>query len=197
MGEVRELVRVEGLKKEFKISKGVFSMKKDTVHAVNDLNFSIFEGETLGIVGESGCGKSTTGRLLLNLLKPTDGQVFFEGTHLSTMPYKDMRKARKDFQMIFQDPYTSLSPRMTVHQILEEPLKAHGFRDRKSKIKELLEAVGIPESYLDRHPHEFSGGQRQRIGIARALMLNPKFIVADEPVAALDVSIQAQILNLM
>ncbi|HET7627324.1 MAG TPA: dipeptide ABC transporter ATP-binding protein [Bacillales bacterium] len=193
----KALVRVENLKKDFRISRSVFSVKKDRVRAVNGLNFSIYEGETLGIVGESGCGKSTTGRLLLNLIKPTEGSVHFEGRDLTSLTYREMKKARKDFQMIFQDPYASLNPRMTVKQILEEPLVTHRSPDREKRIRKLIDAVGIPESYLDRNPHQFSGGQRQRIGIARALMLNPKFIVADEPVAALDVSIQAQILNLM
>lgn len=197
MTSVNELVRVENLTKEFKISRGIFSFQKDTVHAVHSLNFSIREGETLGIVGESGCGKSTTGRLLLNLIKPTSGKVFFKEKNLTNMSYKEIKKIRKNFQMIFQDPYASLNPRMNVRQILEEPLKTYHINEREKRIEELLEAVSIPKKFLKRYPHEFSGGQRQRIGIARALMLNPSFIVADEPVAALDVSIQAQILNLM
>jgi oligopeptide transport system ATP-binding protein len=195
----KELVRVEGLKKHFSLSGGLFSKKKSIVKAVDGLNFSIYEGETLGIVGESGCGKSTTGRLLLKLLDQTEGKVIFDGKDLSELKPNELKKARKDFQMVFQDPYASLNPRMTVKQIIAEPLITHKLHEsnRTEKIKELLSAVGIPESYMERYPHEFSGGQRQRIGIARALALDPKFIVADEPVAALDVSIQAQIMNLL
>jgi oligopeptide transport system ATP-binding protein len=195
----KELVRIEGLKKHFTLSNGFFSRNKSVVQAVDGLNLSIYEGETLGIVGESGCGKSTTGRLLLRLLDPTEGKVYFEGKDLMSLSNTELKNARKDFQMIFQDPYASLNPRMTVKELSEEPMQTHGLykTNRLEKIKELLKAVGIPESYMERFPHEFSGGQRQRIGIARALALNPKFIVADEPVAALDVSIQAQIINLM
>jgi oligopeptide transport system ATP-binding protein len=195
----KELVQVKDLKKHFLLSSGFFGKEKQVVKAVDGLSFTIYEGETLGIVGESGCGKSTTGRLLLRLLDATEGTVHFDGKNVMEMPKNELKKARKDFQMVFQDPYASLNPRMTVEQLVAEPIKTYGLykENRREKVKDLLEAVGIPESYMDRYPHEFSGGQRQRIGIARALALNPKFIVADEPVAALDVSIQAQIINLM
>ncbi|WP_102345107.1 ABC transporter ATP-binding protein [Bacillus sp. Marseille-P3661] len=195
----KELVRIENLKKHFTLSNGFLSRNKAVVQAVDGLNFSIYEGETLGIVGESGCGKSTTGRLLLRLLDASEGKVYFDGKDLMSLSKAELKNSRKDFQMVFQDPYASLNPRMTVKELIEEPMKTHGLykENRLEKIKELLNAVGIPESYMERFPHEFSGGQRQRIGIARALALNPKFIVADEPVAALDVSIQAQIINLM
>ena len=193
-----EIVRVEGLKKHFNISNGLFR-KNSTVKAVDDISFSVHKGETLGIVGESGCGKSTTGRLLMRLLDATDGSIYFEGENILDWDKKELKKRRRDFQMIFQDPFASLDPRMTVLDIIEEPLTTIGMpkKDRKERVHKLLKDVGIPESYKDRYPHEFSGGQRQRIGIARALALKPKFIVADEPVAALDVSIQAQIINLL
>jgi oligopeptide transport system ATP-binding protein len=195
----KELVRVEGLKKYFPMSNGIFSKNKAELKAVDGLTFSVYEGETLGIVGESGCGKSTTGRLLLRLLEATEGKIFFDGKDVLSMSGRELKQARRNFQMIFQDPYASLNPRMTVKELIAEPMRTHHLYsdNRDSKIIELLEAVGIPKSYINRYPHEFSGGQRQRIGIARALALNPKFIVADEPVAALDVSIQAQIINLM
>ncbi len=198
MSDTKELVRVEGLKKYFNLSNGVFS-KKSVVKAVDDLSFSVRKGETLGIVGESGCGKSTTGRLLLRLLEATEGDIYFEGKNITTMSKKELKKNRRHFQMIFQDPFASLNPRMKVEEIIEEPMKTVGIEKskRKQRMLKLLKDVGIPESYRDRYPHEFSGGQRQRIGIARALALEPKFIVADEPVAALDVSIQAQIINLL
>ncbi|QHT45474.1 dipeptide ABC transporter ATP-binding protein [Bacillus sp. SB49] len=193
-----ELVRVDNLKKYFNVSNGIFR-KKSEVKAVDDLSFTVYKGETLGIVGESGCGKSTTGRLLMRLLDATDGEVYFEGENIMDWDRKTLRQKRRDFQMIFQDPFASLNPRMVVEDIIEEPLKTIGMTkaERKARVGKLLTDVGIPESYKDRYPHEFSGGQRQRIGIARALALNPKFIVADEPVAALDVSIQAQIINLL
>lgn len=193
-----EIVRVEGLKKYFNISNGLFR-KKSTVKAVDDISFSVHKGETLGIVGESGCGKSTTGRLLMRLLDATDGSIYFEGENILDWDKKELKKRRRDFQMIFQDPFASLNPRMTVVDIIEEPLTTVGMpkKEREERVHKLLNDVGIPESYKDRYPHEFSGGQRQRIGIARALALKPKFIVADEPVAALDVSIQAQIINLL
>lgn len=193
-----ELVKVEGLKKYFTLGRS-WTKNQQVVKAVDDLNFSIYRGETLGIVGESGCGKSTMGRLLLRLLDPTEGKVYFEGQDITTFSKEELRKKRRDFQMIFQDPYASLNPRMKIQEIIEEPLVTyHQPRsERKKQTKRLLDAVGIPESAMNRYPHEFSGGQRQRIGIARSLALNPKFIVADEPVAALDVSIQAQVLNLM
>jgi oligopeptide transport system ATP-binding protein len=196
--ETEEIVRVDGLKKYFDISNGLFR-KKSTVKAVDDISFSVHKGETLGIVGESGCGKSTTGRLLMRLLDATDGSIYFEGENILNWDKKELKKRRRDFQMIFQDPFASLNPRMAVEDIIEEPLLTIGMpkKERKERVHQLLKDVGIPESYKDRYPHEFSGGQRQRIGIARALALKPKFIVADEPVAALDVSIQAQIINLL
>ncbi|EFI67726.1 oligopeptide ABC transporter ATP-binding protein [Lysinibacillus fusiformis ZC1] len=167
---------------------------------MDDVSFEVFEGETLGIVGESGCGKSTTGRLLMRLLEPTGGKIEFAGKIISELSNNEMRKARRDIQMIFQDPYASLNPRHNIGKILEEPLIVHGIgnaKERKQKVLELLEIVGLNEYHIKRYPHQFSGGQRQRIGIARALMTNPRLIIADEPVSALDVSIQAQVLNLL
>lgn len=195
----RELIKVKGLKKYFLLEKNIFSSSNKIVKAVDDLDLQVFEGETLGIVGESGCGKSTTARLLLRLLEPTEGKIIFENRDLTKLSNKELKKIRRQCQMVFQDPYASLNPRLKVKQIIEEPLVTHKMytSNRTQRVKQLLDAVGIPSSYMDRYPHEFSGGQRQRIGIARALAVNPKFIVADEPVAALDVSIQAQILNLL
>lgn len=194
------LLRVEGLKKYFPISKGLFNKQVGNVKAVDNVSFEVFEGETLGIVGESGCGKSTTGRLLMRLLEPTAGEIEFAGKMISELSNSEMRKARRDIQMIFQDPYASLNPRHSIGKILEEPLIVHGMgnsSERKKKVLELLKIVGLNEYHIKRYPHQFSGGQRQRIGIARALMTNPRLIIADEPVSALDVSIQAQVLNLM
>lgn len=194
------LLKVDGLKKYFPIRKGFLNTQIGDVKAVDDVSFEVFEGETLGIVGESGCGKSTTGRLLMRLLEPTAGHIEFGGKMLSTLSNNEMRKARRDIQMIFQDPYASLNPRHSIGKILEEPLIVHGMgnsKERKKKVIELLEIVGLHEYHAKRYPHQFSGGQRQRIGIARALMTNPRLIIADEPVSALDVSIQAQVLNLM
>lgn len=194
------LLKVDGLKKYFPIRKGFLNTQVGDVKAVDDVSFEVFEGETLGIVGESGCGKSTTGRLLMRLLEPTAGNIEFGGKMLSTLSNNEMRKARRDIQMIFQDPYASLNPRHSIGKILEEPLIVHGMgnsKERKKKVIELLEIVGLHEYHAKRYPHQFSGGQRQRIGIARALMTNPRLIIADEPVSALDVSIQAQVLNLM
>lgn len=194
------LLRVEGLKKYFPIRKGVLSRVSGHVKAVDDVSFYVNEGETLGIVGESGCGKSTTGRMLMRLLEPTEGKVVFNGKEISNISNDEMRKARREIQMVFQDPYASLNPRHTIEKILEEPLIVHGIGDsksRKKKVYEFLEIVGLSRYHGKRYPHQFSGGQRQRIGIARALMTNPKLIIADEPVSALDVSIQAQVLNLM
>lgn len=194
------LLKVEGLKKYFPIRKGVFNKQVGDVKAVDNISFDVFEGETLGIVGESGCGKSTAGRLLMRLLEPTAGNIEFAGKMISELSNNEMRKARRDIQMIFQDPYASLNPRHTVGKILEEPLIVHGMgkaAERKKKVLELLQIVGLNEYHIKRYPHQFSGGQRQRIGIARALMTNPRLIIADEPVSALDVSIQAQVLNLM
>jgi oligopeptide transport system ATP-binding protein len=194
------LLRVEGLKKYFPIRKGLLSRVSGHVKAVDDVSFYVNKGETLGIVGESGCGKSTTGRMLMRLLEPTEGKVFFDGKELTSISNDDMRKARREIQMVFQDPYASLNPRHTIEKILEEPLIVHGIGDsksRKKKVRDFLEIVGLSSYHAKRYPHQFSGGQRQRIGIARALMTNPKLIIADEPVSALDVSIQAQVLNLM
>ena len=193
------LVEVRNLKKYFPIKSGVLSRTKNYLKAVDGVDLKIYKGETIGIVGESGCGKSTTGRLILKLLEATEGEIYFDGKEITSLNKNELKNMRKDFQMVFQDPYACLNPRLSIKSIIEEPLKTHKYSpaERKKKVEELLDKVGIPKSYLDRYPHEFSGGQRQRIGIARALALNPKFIVADEPVAALDVSIQAQILNLM
>lgn len=193
------LLKVDNLKKYFPKRKSPLN-KTTHVKAVDDISFQIYEGETLGIVGESGCGKSTTGRLIMRLLEPTDGSIEFNGVKLSSLKKAEMRKARRDIQMIFQDPYASLNPRHNVKKILEEPLIVHGLgnaKERKEKVAEYLEIVGLSSYHMNRYPHQFSGGQRQRIGIARALMTNPKLIIADEPVSALDVSIQAQVLNLM
>lgn len=195
-----QLLKVEGLKKYFPVKSGIFGRVNNHVKAVDDISFSVKEGETLGIVGESGCGKSTTGRMLMRLLEPTEGKVTFDGKELTALTGEEMRKARRDIQMVFQDPYASLNPRHTVEKILMEPLIVHNIGDpkeRKKKVYELLEIVGLSSYHAKRYPHQFSGGQRQRIGIARALMTNPKLIIADEPVSALDVSIQAQVLNLM
>ena len=194
------LLKVENLKKYFPIRQGIFSRHVGDVKAVDDVSFELFEGETLGIVGESGCGKSTTGRAIMRLHEPTDGSVTFDGVELTKLNSEQLRKARRDIQMVFQDPYASLNPRHTVEKILEEPLIVHGIgnaKERKKKVHEYLEIVGLSAYHAKRYPHQFSGGQRQRIGIARALMTNPKLIIADEPVSALDVSIQAQVLNLM
>lgn len=193
-----ELLKVQNLRKHFDLNTGWFK-KKQTVKAVDNVSFHVNSGETLGIVGESGCGKSTLGRLLLRLIDPSEGHIIFAGKKLTDLSGNDLKKERKQFQMIFQDPYASLNPRMSIEEIMTEPLETHQLHvsNRKKKILELLDAVGMPTSSLDRYPHEFSGGQRQRIGIARALAVEPSFIVADEPVAALDVSIQAQILNLL
>lgn len=194
------LLKVEGLKKYFPIKKGLLGKTVGHVKAVDDVSFYVNEGETLGIVGESGCGKSTTGRMLMRLLEPTEGSVEFDGKVLTALTKEEMRQTRRDIQMVFQDPYASLNPRHTIEKILSEPLLVHGMNDskeRKKKVRKLLEIVGLSAYHANRYPHQFSGGQRQRIGIARALMTNPKLIIADEPVSALDVSIQAQVLNLM
>lgn len=194
------LLEVKGLKKYFPFKQGMFSREIGYVRAVDGLNFTVNRGETLGIVGESGCGKSTTGQLILQLMEPTEGEIWFEGSELTQLKKEEIRKTRRDLQIIFQDPYSSLNPRMKVEDIIAEPLKVHGVvkpSEIRDTVKELLKVVGLGEHHLNRHPHEFSGGQRQRIGIARALALKPKLIVCDEPVSALDVSIQAQILNLL
>ncbi|MCA9994280.1 MAG: ABC transporter ATP-binding protein [Anaerolineales bacterium] len=194
------LLRITNLKKYFPIRSGVLRRQVGAVRAVDGLTFDIYQGETLGLVGESGCGKSTTGRTLLRLLEPTAGSVVFKGEELTKMGKGSLRKIRRDMQMIFQDPYASLNPRMTVGDIVGEPLGIHGLSkgaEREQRVDELLNMVGMNSYFASRYPHEFSGGQRQRIGIARALATNPSFLVADEPVSALDVSIQAQVVNLL
>jgi ABC-type oligopeptide transport system ATPase subunit len=195
------LLEVVDLKKYFPIKSGLLVDRTvDYVRAVDGVSFSIMEGETLGLVGESGSGKSTTGYCILRLLEPTEGSVRFEGREVTELGREDQRRVRREMQIVFQDPYASLDPRMTVGDIVGEPLVVHGVgtrRDRGARVRELLDVVGFDPTFVNRYPHEFSGGQRQRIGIARALALNPKLIVCDEPVSALDVSIQAQILNLL
>lgn len=194
------LIKVEDLQKHFPIRRGFLRQEVGAVRAVDGVTFAIRRGETLGLVGESGCGKSTTGRLLLQLLTPTNGRVTLNDQDLTTLPPDELRRARRHMQMIFQDPYASLNPRMTVAEILEEPLIVHQWGDRaarQARVAELLRLVGLEPHHAHRYPHEFSGGQRQRIGIARALATEPDFIVADEPISALDVSIQAQVVNLM
>lgn len=190
----KPLIQVKGLKKYFKTPHGM-------LHAVDDVNFDIYKGKTLGLVGESGCGKSTTGRTILRLLEPTGGNIIFEGEDLASFNKSKMEKKRKDLQMIFQDPFSSLNPRKTVSQTIMEPMIIHKLYKTKSemmeKVLEIMEIVGLTERLVNTYPHELDGGRRQRIGVARALSLSPKFIVCDEPVSALDVSIQAQILNLM
>jgi len=195
------LLRVKNLKKYFPISGGLFSREVARVHAVDDVTFDLLKGETLGLVGESGCGKSTTGRCILRLIEPTAGEVWFDDKNVTTLDKRSLRHLRRDMQIIFQDPYASLNPRMTVGSIIGEALVIHKLakskREREERVVHLLETVGLNADHLRRYPHEFSGGQRQRIGIARALAVSPKLIVADEPVSALDVSIQAQVINLL
>ncbi|MBE4910488.1 dipeptide ABC transporter ATP-binding protein [Bacillus luteolus] len=196
----KALLEVKNLKQYFPIKGGVFGRTVNHVKAVDDVSFTVYEGETVSIVGESGCGKSTTGRAILRLDNPYAGEVNFEGENLVNLSKSKMRKKRKDLQIIFQDPYASLNPRQTVSQILEEALAIQNVvpaGERRQKIVDLLETVGIGAHQIDRHPHEFSGGQRQRVGIARALSVNPKLVICDEAVSALDVSIQAQVLNLL
>jgi oligopeptide transport system ATP-binding protein len=194
-------LEVRGLKKYFPIKRGVMSRVVGNVKAVDSITFSIREGETMGMVGESGCGKTTAGRTILRLLEPTEGDVFFEGTNVFAVHRKDLLHIRRNMQIIFQDPYSSLNPRMTVGGMLTEILKFHKLTssaaDTRDRVAYLLDVVGLSPQHASRYPHEFSGGQRQRIGVARALCVEPKFIVCDEPVSALDVSIQAQILNLL
>lgn len=195
------LLEVQNLKVHFPVKHGVFSRTREFVKAVDDVSFSIVPGETLGLVGESGCGKTTLGRAIVRLVAPTAGRVLFEGEDIARISSGELRARRRKFQMIFQDPYGSLNPRMTVEDIVGEALDIHGLVDSKSarakRVAELLQAVGLDAAYAQRYPHEFSGGQRQRIGIARALAVEPKLIVCDEPVSALDVSVQAQIINLL
>jgi oligopeptide transport system ATP-binding protein len=202
MNDHKVLLKVENLVKHFPIMKGTIIQKQiGAVHAVDNVSFHIFEGETLGLVGESGCGKSTTGRAILQLHRPTSGSVWFEGKDLTKLKGEELRKIRRRMQMIFQDPYASLNPRMTVGEIIGEPLLIHGIvrgkNEAEKEVQKLLKLVGLNPSYTNRYPHEFSGGQRQRIGVARALSLNPSLIVCDEPISALDVSIQAQVVNLL
>jgi oligopeptide transport system ATP-binding protein len=195
------LIRVEGLKKYFPVERGlVFRRQVGAVRAVDGISFHIKRGETLGLVGESGCGKSTTGRTMLRLYEPTDGKVFFKEIEVSALPRQELRRLRPFMQMIFQDPSASLNPRMTINELIGEPLLIHTqmkSKERDEKVADLLELVGLNPRFAMRYPHEFSGGQRQRVGVARALALNPEFIVADEPISALDVSVQAQIVNLL
>ena len=196
----KELLKVEGLKQYFPIKGGFLGRTVNHVKAVDDITFTIYEGETVSIVGESGCGKSTTGRAILRLEEPTEGSVSFQGTDITKLSKGKMRKYRKDMQIIFQDPYASINPRQTVASVLNEAMHIQNVLpkgERRARIEELLETVGLRAYQADRYPHEFSGGQRQRIGIARALSVNPKLIICDEAVSALDVSIQAQVLNLL
>ncbi len=194
------LIKLSGLTKHFPIHKGFFNRKVGEVQAVTDLDLTIYPGETLGLVGESGCGKSTVGRTILQLLRATRGKVSMGGEELTTLKGNALRQKRRHMQMVFQNPYSSLNPRMTIGETLSEPLIIHKIAkgpDLRKRVNELMNMVGLPQDAYSRYPHEFSGGQRQRVGIARAIALNPQFIVADEPVSALDVSIQAQILNLL
>jgi oligopeptide/dipeptide ABC transporter ATP-binding protein len=191
------LVELEHLTKHFAVKQGVFARGRAEVHAVDGISLTVRRGETLGIVGESGCGKSTTARLILRLLDPTSGTIRFDGQDISHLSQRRLRPLRREMQMIFQDPYSSLNPRKTVGQIVGAPFAIHGQRNAKARVQQLLETVGLSPEHYNRYPHEFSGGQRQRIGVARALALSPKLIVCDEPVSALDVSIQAQVLNLL
>jgi len=201
MAESEVLLSVRNLVKRFPIRGGIFSREVASVKAVSDVSFEIRKGETLGLVGESGCGKSTLGRCILRLIEPTSGQIAFNGQDITHLPSQELRKLRRRMQIIFQDPYASLNPRMMVEDILSEPLEIHKLaktrHERRQRILKLLDLCGIRSEALNRYPHEFSGGQRQRICIARALAVEPEFIVCDEPVSALDVSIQAQIINLM
>ena len=197
-GAGEQLVEVEGLTKRFPVHRGILQRTVGHVHAVEDVTFTIHKGETLGLVGESGCGKSTTARLILKLIEPTSGTIRFEGEDVTRYSWRQMRPLRREMQMVFQDPYSSLNPRHTVGEIIGAPFAIHKTEgSRKRKVQDLMERVGLNPEHYNRYPHEFSGGQRQRIGVARALALSPKLIVCDEPVSALDVSIQAQILNLL
>ncbi|RYG14357.1 MAG: ABC transporter ATP-binding protein, partial [Chitinophagaceae bacterium] len=195
------LLEIKDLSTWYPINNGFFSKNKEYVKAVDQINFKVFPGETLGLVGESGCGKTTLGRSILRLIQPTSGSIIFDGKDITHVSKAEMRKLRKNIQIIFQDPYASLNPRMTVGSIISEPLEIHGLfdsrKDRLDRVKQLIELVGLRPEHINRYPHEFSGGQRQRVGIARALAVEPSFIVCDEPVSALDVSIQAQVINLL
>ena len=200
MSEQKVLLQVKKLKKHFVVGSNFFGNKKNYLHAVDGISFDIKKGETFGLVGESGCGKSTTGRTIIRLLNPTDGQIIFDGQDISKLSEKEMLPFRKRIQMIFQDPYASLNGRMTVADIIGEGMEVHGLatgRKKTERIYELLETVGLKREHANRYPHEFSGGQRQRIGIARALAMEPELIICDEPISALDVSIQAQVVNML
>ena len=194
------ILELKDLKVHFQVGGG-FLQKKDTVKAVDGISLSIYPGETFGLVGESGCGKSTTGRAIVKINTPTEGEILFDGKDITKIKGKELNQFKQEVQMIFQDPYASLNPRMTVGEIIKEPMDIHKVykteEEKEARVRELLELVGLKPDHIRRYPHEFSGGQRQRIGIARPLALNPKFIVCDEPISALDVSIQAQILNLL
>jgi oligopeptide/dipeptide ABC transporter ATP-binding protein len=200
MNDATPLVSVRNLKKSFPIKKGVFARQVGAVQAVSDVSFDVARGETLGVVGESGCGKTTTGRTILRLIEPTSGEIRFEGRDVNSMGTSELRAVRREMQIIFQDPVSSLNPRMTVGAIIREGLTIHKLAEgaaADARVRQLLQEVGLRPEYSTRYPHEFSGGQRQRIGIARALSVEPKFIVCDEPVSALDVSVQAQVINLL
>ncbi|WP_049569325.1 ABC transporter ATP-binding protein [Streptomyces sp. SBT349] len=196
------ILEVRNLVKHFPLTQGVlFKRQIGAVKAVDDISFELYQGETLGIVGESGCGKSTVARLLMSLEHPTSGQILYKGEDIAKLSSRALKAVRRNIQMVFQDPYTSLNPRMTVGDIIGEPFEIHGDvlpkGDREKRVRELLDLVGLNPEYINRYPHQFSGGQRQRIGIARGLALNPEIIICDEPVSALDVSVQAQVINLM